>query len=102
MKFSRQKDALDQRRQAYERVFDRRDPDVRIVLQDLIGYSRFLDAPETPDPMAREIVQGRRDVMGRILEHLAHNPDELLQLYHLRGLNNGGAGTGPADADNGQ
>lgn len=80
---------VEARRQAYARVFDRRNPDAVAVLEDLAAFCRFLDAPWHPDPAVRDILIGRREVFGRIAEHITHSTDDILSLYYLRNIHAG-------------
>ncbi len=80
------KDYFRQKKLAYIRVLDPT-PDsahadsVEIVLRDLAKFCRANKTCFDPDPRKHAMLEGRREVWLRILEHLKLTPDEYWDKY---------------------
>lgn len=68
---------LEERKQAFDRVFDESDPSVRIVLEHLSGFCREHQTCFHPDPRVHAVLEGRREVMLKIRRILNSSVDEL-------------------------
>lgn len=51
------------------------------VLADLLRFAKVGQAFHHPDPALRAMVEGRREVVARITDHLKLSPEQLLALY---------------------
>ncbi|MDE2020402.1 MAG: hypothetical protein KGJ13_08710 [Patescibacteria group bacterium] len=62
---------------AYKTVFKTDDPAVETVLKDLAKFCRANRSCFAPDPRLHAVLEGRREVFLRIVEHLNLTPDQL-------------------------
>ena len=79
---------LEQRRQAYARLFTLGIPmggDVEIVMDDLFKFCRGAETTHHPDRAVSDMLAGRREVLLRILEHTELPFEELFKRYHTKG-----------------
>lgn len=71
---------------AYSRVFDKNNPDVQLVMADLMQFGRFFSSTVEPNGRAQtwpsEVLEGRRQVALRIVEHVDLPVDVLLRMYY--------------------
>lgn len=79
---SRLLDFLSGRSLRYKRTFDIHDTDNRVVLRDLMKFGRVNTTCFDPDPRIHALLEGRREVVQRILNHLNLPPSELLRVYN--------------------
>lgn len=52
------------------------------VLQDLLGFSKFLEGPARPSNEETWRLIGRQDMVRRIQQHLHLTPEQLFALYN--------------------
>ena len=83
IKIDNAKQFLAQRRTVYSQTF--RTSFGEKVLEDLAKFCRAHESTFHPDPRVHAVLEGRREVFLRIMEHLQFNDD---QLYHLHGVKN--------------
>jgi hypothetical protein len=69
------------RKRAYARIFNKDDPDSRLVLKDLAKFCRADKSTFHEDPRIHAVLEGRREVYLRIANHLNLSEDELWKLY---------------------
>lgn len=72
-------DFLRSRSQNYRRVFTSELGER--VLHDLLRFAKVGEAFHHPDPAIRAMVEGRREVVFRIADHLNLSPEQLLAKY---------------------
>ncbi len=78
---------LQQRKRAYTQSFSGVSGEA--VLKDLSRFCRANESCFHPDPRVHAVMEGRREVWLRILEHLKLTEDQLLQIYtHSRKVTN--------------
>lgn len=70
---------LMKRRHAYQSTF--RAPTAETVLADLARFCRANQSTFHTDERAHALLEGRREVWLRIVQHLNLTPDELFALY---------------------
>ncbi len=73
------KQYLANRRTAYVRAFQ--SPGGEEVLGDLARFCRASESTFHSDPRVHAVLEGRREVWLRIMEHLQLSEDELWRLY---------------------
>lgn len=73
------KNYLAQRQQAYQTTF--KNPVGEEVLKDLFAFCRMYDTTFMPDDRTHALLEGRREVALRILQHLNLSQEELWHLY---------------------
>ena len=73
------KQFLANRRTVYIRAFDT--PHGKEVLRDLAKFCRANETTFHADPRIHAVLEGRREVWLRIMEHLQLSEDELWRLY---------------------
>lgn len=66
------------RQYAYKRIFDGEYG--REVLADLATFCRAHQSTYDPDPRMSALLDGRREVLLRIMDHINLSPDELYEL----------------------
>jgi hypothetical protein len=66
---------------AYRHVFNPESKAVQTVLKDLAKFCRANESTFQTDPRAHALVEGRREVWLRILEHTQLNPEEFWKKY---------------------
>ncbi|WP_414464365.1 hypothetical protein [Hyphomicrobium sp. DY-1] len=82
------KQFLQQRRVAYARLFGMGEPtdkDIEVVMDDLAKFCRAFETTFHADPRMHAVLEGRREVFLRILEHSMIPFEELFNRYHRRG-----------------
>lgn len=72
---------LAERRTDYVRTFDT--PHGAKVLADLAKFCRAHESTFHADPRVHAVLEGRREVFLRIMEHLQFNDDQLYKLHNL-------------------
>lgn len=77
----RLKEFLFQRRYAYIHVFNPNDAYVRKVLKDLHRFCRAHDSTFHQDPRLHAVLEGRREVLLRILRHTKLDNDQFWHAY---------------------
>lgn len=78
---------VQQRKRAYATTFTGVNGDA--VLKDLSRFCRANESCFHPDPRVHAVMEGRREVWLRILEHLNLNEDQLYHIYtHSRKVTN--------------
>ena len=65
-------------RKAFRKAF-RQEPD---VLTDLMVFARMFDTHSDEMGISLERLEGRRDVVARIIDAIKAQPDELTELFH--------------------
>lgn len=75
------KDFFVTRKQAYQNVFNPESEMVKKVMKDLIPFCRFDRTAFHADARAHAILEGRREVMLRIKDHVNMTMDEFLLKY---------------------
>lgn len=73
------KQFLAERRTAYVRAFN--SPGGELVLRDLARFCRASQTTFHADPRVHAVLEGRREVWLRIMEHLQLSEDDLWRLY---------------------
>lgn len=68
----------------YRAVFGQRNPSTEAVVADLSKFCSFLDTIREPGADEKEgwILEGRRQVFLRIVQHTQLSAEELFTLYH--------------------
>jgi hypothetical protein len=68
----------------YRAVFGQRNPSTEAVVADLTKFCSFLDTTREPGADEKEgwILEGRRQVFLRIVQHTQLSAEELFALYH--------------------
>lgn len=79
------KSYLFKRRKAYLRLFDKNNPDVVLILQDLAKFCRAHESSFGPDDRTSALLEGRREVFLRIQQHLNLTEEELWSIYSRKG-----------------
>lgn len=69
------------RQRAYRKLFAGRGKDTKEVMNDLIRFCRGKSSCFHEDPRMHAVLEGRREVLLRIQDHLELDTDELLNLY---------------------
>lgn len=69
---------------AYNRVFERKSPYVETVLTDLAKFCRAHDSTFHKDERLHALLEGRREVWLRIVEHLEMTTQEIYELHKIR------------------
>lgn len=54
------------------------------VMEDLLKFCRWHETAFHPDPRVHAMLEGRREVMRRILQHLNLSLDDLWKLHDKR------------------
>jgi hypothetical protein len=72
---------LQGRQTAYVQVFNPESKAVQAVLRDLAKFCRASESTFHADPRAHALIEGRREVWLRILEHTNLNPEEFWKKY---------------------
>ena len=70
---------LTTRRRAYQLAFG--SPAGQIVLEDLVPFCRGAQSTFHPDPRMHCILEGRREVLLRIAQHMHLTPEKLFVIY---------------------
>lgn len=73
---------LRDRSTAYRRVFDKSKLDSRVVLKDLLSFSKWGDTTFIENERLAERLRGRQDVVLRILQHQVMTPKQLMALLN--------------------
>lgn len=73
---------LEHRRQAYVNVFT--GPNGKVVLNDLAKFCRAAESTFHQDPRLSNVLEGRREVFLRIMEHINMSFDELWDVKNGR------------------
>jgi hypothetical protein len=69
------------RKTAYQLTFDTESESVKTVLRDLAKFCRANKSCFHADPRIHAVIEGRREVFLRIIEHLNMTPDEFWKKY---------------------
>lgn len=72
---------LNFRKQSYEMVFKQDNRFVKEVMKDLAKFCRLNDSCFNPDPRIHAILEGRREVILRIMKHINLDHDQLWREY---------------------
>lgn len=80
----RAREFLFKRRRAYQRVLDKNNKDVELILRDLSKFCRAHETTHNPDQRLSAVLEGRREVWLRIQQHLNLTEDELWSLYYRK------------------
>jgi len=75
------KDGLAQRQMAYKCVFEAKNQFAQTVMDDLIRFCRAKESTYSPDARTHALLEGRREVYLRILEHVDLGFDQLYAKY---------------------
>lgn len=70
---------LTHRRYCYRQVF--KGEQAAVVLADLAKFCRANDTTFHPDPRVHGLLEGRREVWLRLVQHLRLSPDQLWAIY---------------------
>lgn len=73
------------RKRAYIFTFDDKDESARAVLEDLKKFCRAESSTFDADPRIHALLEGRREVYLRIINHLQMNVDELFTHFGGKG-----------------
>jgi hypothetical protein len=73
---------LRDRSTAYRRTFDRSKLDARVVMKDLLTFSKWGDTSFVENDRLAERLRGRQDVVLRILQHQVMTPRQLMALLN--------------------
>jgi hypothetical protein len=85
---SKAKSYLTGRAQAYRRTFDPESVAAQAVLRDLAKFCRGTESTFHPDPRVHALLEGRKEVLLRIQNHLDLSPDKLWEIYGRKDLTN--------------
>ena len=80
-----EKEKLFARKRAYLNVFDESNQFLVDVLQDLARFCREKESTFHADPRIHALLEGRREVMQRIKDHLEMESDDLWRKYGEKG-----------------
>lgn len=72
---------MHKRKQAYQLTFQVNQPANVIVLEDLMTFCRYRESTFHPDARIAANLDGRREVLLRIMNHLNLSEEQLAQLY---------------------
>jgi len=73
---------LRRRQSAYKRLFNSADPtDLRIVMEDLMQFSRAMQPTWDVNPKRQDLLEGRRELFLRIVNHTRLDFDTLYLMY---------------------
>jgi len=75
------KDGLAQRQMAYKCVFEAKNQFSQTVMNDLERFCRAKESTYSPDARTHALLEGRREVYLRILEHVDLGFDQLYAKY---------------------
>jgi len=75
------KNFLFSRQHSYQLTFKKDDMAVKNVLADLAKFCRANESSFNPDPRIHSILEGRREVWLRIINHLNLSSQDLWELY---------------------
>jgi hypothetical protein len=81
------KELMAERQRAYSRCFNADDLSVALVLQDLRKFCRADSSTFHLDARAHALLEGRREVMLRILDYTTLSIDELCKKYGKGDIN---------------
>lgn len=84
----RLKGLLFRRQHAYRRTFDPAAQSSREVLEDLAWFCKANETTFHKDPRVQAVLEGRREVWLRIVNHLALDQEALWELYQRGRLRN--------------
>lgn len=75
---------VERRKLAYVRLFngEAQDGDAKLVMADLTRFCRGAVTTFHPDPRVHALLEGRREVWQRIVEHTQLDPSTLFRKYH--------------------
>lgn len=83
------KSFLTGRAQAYQHTFNPESVYAQAVLKDLAKFCRATESTFHPDPRVHAMLEGRREVLLRIENHLRLSPDKLWEIYGRKDLGDG-------------
>lgn len=86
LKTNKAQQFLAQRRTAYHQTF--RTSFGEQVLEDLSKFCRAHESTFHADPRVHAVLEGRREVFLRIMEHLQFTDDQLYDLHGLKTVSN--------------
>lgn len=72
---------LSMRQHAYANTFDRSDSWNRVVMEDLAAFCRASESTFNPDPRIHAVIEGRREVFLRIMDHIGLTQEEFFSKY---------------------
>ena len=72
------------RAHAYRMVFDPKNVYTKKVLKDLTRFCRAHESTFSPDARMHAVLEGRREVIQRILDHLHLTYEELYELHKVK------------------
>lgn len=78
---------LFKRRRTYRRVFDLENPDVQLILSDLLRFCKGAETTMHADERASAMLEGRRQVWLRLQHHLNLSEEELWAIYSRKDQN---------------
>lgn len=78
-KWVAQRERLARRKRAYQLCFQ--NPSQNAVLIDLANFCRANESCFHADPRIHAVLEGRREVFLRILQHINLHPNQLMALY---------------------
>jgi hypothetical protein len=76
---------LNQRRNAYKRLFNLDNRDAKLVLTDLAKFCRANESTFHVDERTHALLEGRKEVFLRLQQHLNLTEEELWSLYSRKG-----------------
>lgn len=80
----RKREALNARIGAYSRLFDPKNADARLVLEDLAAFCRAAESTFHPDARVAAQLDGRREVWNRVQQHVQLSHETLWRLAEPR------------------
>ena len=89
MQLSKYRDFLRGKSVAYNHVFNRQNVFTDEVLADLAKFCRAHESSFHADPRMHAVLEGRREVWLKIQNYLNLSPDELIELYKIRDIQQG-------------
>lgn len=69
------------RQRAYLLTFQKESQSVREVLEDLSRFCRATETTFHEDPRVHAVLEGRREVFLRIMDHIGMGSEELFEKY---------------------
>lgn len=72
---------LSYRQGAYATTFDREDHSNRAVMEDLAVFCRASESTFHTDARMHAVLEGRREVFLRIMDHIGLTPEEFFSKY---------------------
>lgn len=73
-------DIFKRKQRAYEDLFSESSKSTQIVIGDLKKFCRYMESTYDPDPYRQSYLNGRRDVLERILSYVDFSPEQMHEM----------------------